>query len=25
MHSNTERLTRMEKDIRLIKSKIGIR
>lgn len=25
MHSNTERLTRMEKDIRVIKSKIGIR
>jgi len=24
-HSNTERLTRMEKDIRVIKSKIGIR
>ena len=24
-HSNTERLSRMEKDIRLIKSKIGIR
>lgn len=25
MHSNTERLTRMEKDIRVIKTKIGIR
>ncbi len=24
-HSNTERLSRMEKDIRVIKSKIGIR